>query len=146
MVWPERWVEVSLPSEVAAFSDELRAELAPGHRLFGLPLRAIGRRWDNIFVLFALEDGSARVAEVVLPWKRGPMEPPLPMTILFANFQEWAGHVEYADWLARLKPDPGVVPKLRKGDRVLMAKHSGWRADCRGTVVREGEPRVIGDG
>jgi hypothetical protein len=74
------------------------------------------------------------------------MEPPLPTTIFFANFEEWAGHVEYADWLAQLRPDTGVVPRLREGDRVLMLKHSGWKADCRGTIVREGRPRIVGDG
>lgn len=110
MVWPEQWMPINRPSEVCAFTDELRADLAPAHCLFGLPLRAIGRRWDNIDVLFALEDGSARVAQVFLPWKHGPMEPPSPTTILFANFEEWAGRVAYADCLARLRPDAGVVP------------------------------------
>lgn len=146
MAWPERWVPIDRPSEVSAFADELRAELSPGHCLFGLPLRAIGRRWDNIHAVFVLEDGSARVAEVILPWKRRPMEPPMPMTILFADFEEWARHIEYADWLAQLRPDPGVVPRLRKGDRVLMVKHSDWKADCRSTIIREGRPCIVGDG
>ncbi len=146
MEWPERWIPIDLPSEVSAFTDELRTELAPGHCLFGLPLRALGRQRDNIFTLFAVEDGSARVAEVVLPWKREPMEPPAPTTTLFANFEEWARHREYANWLARLRPDPSVVPKLREGDRVLMVKHSEWKADCRATIVRKGRPRIIGDG
>lgn len=74
------------------------------------------------------------------------MEPLAPVTIIFANFDEWATHVEYADWLAQLRPDAGVVPGLRAGDRVLMVKHSDWKADCRGTIVREGRPRIVGDG
>jgi hypothetical protein len=146
MGWPDRWVPIKLPSEISAFADELRAELAPSHRLFGLPLHAIGRRWDNTHVLFAFEDGSARVAEIILPWKGRPMEPPAPTTILFANFDEWAGTVEHANWLAQLRPDTSVAPKFRIGDRVLMVKHYDWKASCRGTILSEGRPRVIHDG
>lgn len=146
MVWPERWVPINLPSEVDAFGDELRTELSPGHRLFGLPLRAIARRWDNTHALFVLVDGSDRVAEVVLPWKRRPIEPPFPSFALFESFEEWTRQVEYAEWLAGLVPDQGVVPRLRKGDRVLMLKHADWKADCRGTIIREGRPCIVGDG
>ncbi len=146
MLWPERWVPIDHHSEAAAFQDELRTELAPGHPLFGHPLRAIGRRWDNIFVLFAFGDGSAQVAEVVLPWRRMPMEPPLPMTMVFGSFEEWVRRVEHAEWLAGLKPITGLAPKLRVGERVLMLKHADWKADCRGMIVREGRPRIIGDG
>jgi len=146
MVWPVRWIPISHPSEVAAFSEELRTELSPGHCLFDLRLHAIGRRFDNIFVLFAVDDGSGRVADVVLPWKRGPMEPPAPTASLFKSFEEWVHCVEYAEWLARLRPAADVVPRLKGGDRVLMLKHSGWKADCRGRIVREGRPRIIFDG
>ncbi len=146
MVWPERWRPISHPSEVAAFLAELRTTLAPGHLLFGLPVRAIGRRWDDIHTLFGFEDGSSRVAEVILPWKHSRMEPPFPCTAVFASWEEWARHVEYAEWLARLKPDMSVVPRLNEGDRVLMIKHADWKADSRGTVVSPGRPCVIWDG
>lgn len=146
MRMPSRWVPIRDPSEVAAFLGALHRELSPGHCLADLPLRAIGRRWDDTLVLFAMDDGSGRVAQVVLPWKSQPMDSPFPLTILFKDFQEWERSVEYAEWLARLKPDPDIVPSLKAGDRVRMLKHYDWKADCLGTIVGEGRPRIIFDG
>ena len=68
MEWVRPWQPFDLPSHVASFEAELRRELSPGHPLYGLPLRAIGRRPDRDDALFAIRDGSGRVAQVHLTW------------------------------------------------------------------------------
>lgn len=146
MTWPKLWIPIDRANEGTAFLEELRKELSPGHSLFGVPCHAIGRRFDNTSVLFALDDGTERVAEVVLRWKGRPMELPAPGASRFENFAEWTRKVEYADWLARLQPDPAVVPKYAVGDRVLMLRHYDWKADCPVTIDRPGRPRTIFDG
>jgi hypothetical protein len=66
--------------------------LKPGHGLFGLPLLAIGEKGDD--VLFALLDGSGRVAEVHLTWKGEAERPPWPGAGLFDSFAAWAAAVK----------------------------------------------------
>ena len=73
--WIEPWQPIDTPSEADALRVELSRELPPAHPLSGLPIRAIARRRDDDDVLFAIEDGSGRVASVHLTWRaarRGP--------------------------------------------------------------------------
>jgi hypothetical protein len=70
---------------------ELRRELAAGHPLFGLPARALARRRDCDGVLFAVEDGSGRVAVVHLTWTPSPDERPRwPSTAVSPSLAVWA--------------------------------------------------------
>lgn len=53
MEWPEPWGPIDDLAIAAAFEADRHRERSPGHALFGLPLRALGRRWDCDDVLFA---------------------------------------------------------------------------------------------
>jgi hypothetical protein len=144
--WPGNWKPIESPSEAAAFEDALRRLVAPGHPLFELPLRAIARKWDDILVLFAFDDGSGRVVQVVVPWIQGPMEFPCPISIIKENRETWVTMIESRLAFQKLKPDPSVVPKYRKGARVMLLKHADWETDARATIVQDGRPRLIFDG
>ena len=98
MDWPEPWGAIDNAAVASAFESELQKELSAGHPLFGLPLRAVGRRWDCDDVLFAVDDGSERVAAVHLTWARGPEEPPWPGSALYDDFADWANEARQ-DWL-----------------------------------------------
>lgn len=75
--WLEPWHPVAEnPVQVAGIERELARELAAEHPLFGLPMRALARRQDCDDVLFAVEDGSGRVAVVHLPSARHPKPAP----------------------------------------------------------------------
>jgi hypothetical protein len=85
------WYSVSHDTvQMDAMERELRRELASGHPLFGLPVKAVARRQDCDDVLFALRDGTGRVAVVHLTWTQSsPERPPWPVTTLFANLEAW---------------------------------------------------------
>jgi len=72
-----------------ALVDELRREVASGHVLFGMPVSAVARRRDRDDVLYALEDGSGRVAVVHLTWS-AEVDPAWPATELFDGLASWA--------------------------------------------------------
>jgi hypothetical protein len=83
---------------------ELNRELSAGHPLFGLPVKTLARRQDCDDVLFAVEDGTGRVAVVHLTWTHSPPErPPWPGTTLFPSFEIWVAEgmrtdaVEFGD-------------------------------------------------
>ena len=69
-------------------ADELRREVAPGHKLFNVPVTAIARRRDNDDVLFQIEDGSGRVAVVHLTW-RVESDPTWPFTGIYESLESW---------------------------------------------------------
>ncbi len=88
MEWLEPWSPVAHGEEL---DDELRREVGPGHPLHGVATRTLARRGDCDDVLFALEDGTGRVAVVHLTWtSRPPERPPWPSTRLFASLEAWA--------------------------------------------------------
>jgi hypothetical protein len=97
MEWPEPWGQIDDATTAAAFEAELQRELSPGHTLFGLPLRAVGRRWDCDDVLFAVEDGSGRVAAVHLTCRQGAEPPPWPNSGLYESRAAWAEDAQ-AEW------------------------------------------------
>ena len=88
MEWLEPWDAVTSGQELEG---QLRREVGPGHPLHGIAARTLARRGDCDDVLFALEDGTGRVAVVHLTWTRSPPEqPPWPSTRLYASLEEWA--------------------------------------------------------
>jgi hypothetical protein len=95
--WIEPWQPIETPSEADALRAELNRELPPSHPLSGLPLRAIGRRRDGDDVLFAIEDGSGRVASVHLTWRAAQEVLPWPSTTLFEDLSAWAEAARGAD-------------------------------------------------
>ena len=98
MEWPYPFSPIEHPEDRPAFEVELQRELKPGHSLFGLPVAAIGRSYDQHDVLFELRDGSGRVAEVHLTWAGEKEKPPWPGTALFDSLAAWVEAVreEYA--------------------------------------------------
>src|SRR5690348_2950140 len=88
--WVEPWQPIELPSEADTLHAELNRELSPAHPLSGLRLRAICRRRDCDDVLFAIEDGSGRVASVHLTWRSAQEMLPLPVTSLYDDLPAWA--------------------------------------------------------
>lgn len=52
-----------------SLASELLREVPRGHELYGIPVVAIARRYDRDDVLFALQDGTGRVATVHLTWQ-----------------------------------------------------------------------------
>ncbi len=88
MEWLEPWEPVT-PDE--GVEGELRREVGPGHPLHGVPARTLARRGDCDDALFALEDGTGRVAVVHLTWTSSPPErPPWPGTRLYPSLEAWA--------------------------------------------------------
>jgi hypothetical protein len=71
-----------------SFAEELRREIRPGHALFEVNVAPIARRRDRDDVLFALLDGTDRLAVVHLTYARLP-HPNYPTVRLFSNFGEW---------------------------------------------------------
>ena len=92
MEWLVPWYSVADdPAQVAGMEQELRRELSAGHPLFGLSVRTLARRQDCDDVLFAVEDGTGRVAVVHLTWTHSlPERPPWPGTAVFPSLAEWA--------------------------------------------------------
>ena len=99
MDWLLPWHSIADDSnEVTGMERELRRELSAGHPLYGLPVRAMARRQDCDDVLFALADGTGRVAVVHLTWTHSPPEaPPWPVTVVYPTIERWAEQV--------MKPD-----------------------------------------
>lgn len=146
MEWPESWKPVVDPREAAMLQDELTLEVSEGHLLYGLPLHVIGRHWKDSHYLFAILDGSDRVAIVDLQWKRKPLIPPLPPAFLCQNAEAWSQQTAWHEHLSRLKPDPAVKPKFRVGDRIFMTKCADWKKGAHGTIVRVRGPIILHDG
>jgi hypothetical protein len=153
MQWPELWVAIDRPEDVERFRDELDRELNPGHPLRGLPLRPIARRWDDIHVLFAIEDGTGRFALVLLMWRPGALDPAIrPFCKTYEDFEQWRREMDLNNLVHRLSMQIArgelvmeAPPKFRVGDRVLMLQHSDWKTEARATITREGRPIVVYD-
>jgi hypothetical protein len=86
---PRPWSTVESHSEKSALERELSRELKTEHPLFGVPVAVIARRHDRDDVLFEIQDGSERIAEVHLTYAHEREEPPWPMTSLFATLAAW---------------------------------------------------------
>ena len=80
MEFLEPWFECSDLGLV----DELHRELPPGHVLENVEVSVVARRRDRDDVLFALNDGSGRLALVHLTWSKTPETiPTFPTTRIF---------------------------------------------------------------
>ena len=93
MQWPFPFSAIEHDDDKRVFEIELRRELEIGHPLFSIPVTAIGRRHDQDDVLFQLNNGTGRVAEVHLTWSGKKENPPWPNTLVFETFAGWARSV-----------------------------------------------------
>lgn len=92
MIWLAPWEAVEDNLETgsirAGFMNELRKEVGPGHVLYGLNAKLIGRRYDRDTTLFLLEDG--RIARVHLTWRQdSEIDPRWPETTIYADAKDW---------------------------------------------------------
>jgi hypothetical protein len=112
--WPAPFSPLDDPEQKAGLEDELRREVKPGHLLFGVPVRALGRRGDQDDVLFELLDGTGRVAEVHLSWAGEAERPPCPFTEIHSDFAAWVGSFnsrdDFEDMVALAAQDTRVTP------------------------------------
>ena len=90
MRWLEPWwsTEDACENFRNGFTRQLLLEVGPGHELFGLPIRLIGRGQGDD-ALFELLDGTCRVAVVHLTWAKATEQLPWPVTDIYSNLQEW---------------------------------------------------------
>jgi hypothetical protein len=75
--WP--WIVVGV-RERAALEAELRAEVADGHPLFGMPVVAIARCQACDEVAFSVETDPVRFVRVHLTWRHAAEPAPWPTT------------------------------------------------------------------
>ncbi|KVF05620.1 hypothetical protein WJ05_27885 [Burkholderia vietnamiensis] len=102
MKWLEPWCSTEDADENFhhRFARQLQLEVGPGHELFGLPTRLIGRG-NGDDALFEILDGTSRVAVVHLTWAKTAEQLPWPITNIYSNLQEWAVkcmQAEHEDW------------------------------------------------
>jgi hypothetical protein len=97
--WLVPWHSVADdPAQVAGMERQLGRELATGHPLFGMVVRTLARRQDCDDVLFAVEDGSGRVAVVHLTWAASlPERLPFPCAVMYPSFEAWVAEGMRAD-------------------------------------------------
>ena len=82
---PAQWEAID-PDESAPFEDEYAVEIAKGHPLYGVPVKAIARRRARDDVLFSLLRHLCEYAVVHLTWSRKEEAPPdWPKFELYAN-------------------------------------------------------------
>lgn len=79
------------PEQADALAAELVREVAPGHVLYGRPVRVVARALPNDDIVVECE-GS--VAVVHLTWARKPDTPPWPLTTWVASVEEFESYVE----------------------------------------------------
>ncbi len=87
--------------------DEFHREMPAGHILEAVDLSAIAYRKDRDEVLYALNDGSGRLAAVHLTYcKTREKDPKFPRTWIFENSERWLEymHAAHAAW-AEEDPD-----------------------------------------
>lgn len=75
------------------FLNQLKTEVGPGHFMYGLPVRMVGRDGGSDDTLFEILDGSGRLALVHLTWAQGRERLPWPGTSIYRNFEEFAAEV-----------------------------------------------------
>lgn len=104
-----KWLEPWWPTEGQGrefhetFERQLENELSPGHELYRVPVKLLGRHGGSDDALFELLDGSGRVAVVHLTWAKGPEAPPWPGTAIYESLDAWAEQCmkpEHEAWIA----------------------------------------------
>ncbi|HZM77506.1 MAG TPA: hypothetical protein VFC19_17375 [Candidatus Limnocylindrales bacterium] len=79
----ESWLRLSL-AQAEAFEREAGIEIAPGHELHGLDLRAIARCSGCDDVVFRVSDDTFAIVHLV--WTKKPDTPPWPHTARLGTF------------------------------------------------------------
>ena len=75
------------------FLAQLTTEVGPGHVMYGLPVRMVGRDGGSDDTLFEILDGSGRFALVHLTWAKGQERLPWPSTAIYPTFDAFAAEV-----------------------------------------------------
>ncbi|WP_146002127.1 hypothetical protein [Cupriavidus pauculus] len=90
MEWLEPWWSTeNMDNQFhETFARQLALEVPPGHELFELPARLIGRGLGDD-ALFEILDGSGRVAVVHLTWSKSRERLPWPITVFYTDMENW---------------------------------------------------------
>jgi hypothetical protein len=72
---------------------ELEREVPTGHLLRDVAVRSVARRQDKDDILFALQDGTGRVAVVHLTW-HVETDPAWPSVSMFQDLSSWLETME----------------------------------------------------
>ena len=101
-MWLKPWLAGKHVTKAACalVEAQLAAETQPGHPLFDVPVRLLARKQGDD-ALFALLDGSKRVAVVYLQWQSRQI-PPKPRCEIYANLEEWRSDCmvpDHQEWI-----------------------------------------------
>lgn len=90
MEWFEPWWSTECMDNQfhETFVRQLALEISPGHEMFELPIRLIGRGLGDD-ALFEILDGSGRVAVVHLTWSKPRERLPRPITVFYTGMENW---------------------------------------------------------
>ena len=90
MEWLEPWRSTApLDSRYHAnLVKQLTLEVAPGHQMYELPVKLIGKG-NGDDALFEVLDGSNRVAVVHLTWSKTREKLPWPRTEIYENIEKF---------------------------------------------------------
>jgi hypothetical protein len=98
MDWLIPWHPVEDAADARHAEQELTREVAESHPMFQVPVRVLGYRQDCDNWLFAIDDGSDRVAVVHLTYPHEPPDrPPWPMTHVYPSLDCWIEKVMRED-------------------------------------------------
>ena len=94
MEWHDPWwsTETQTAEFLDTFRCQLEREVPPGHVLYQLPVRLIARG-EGDDALFAILDGTHRVAMVHLTWAKHQERLPWPGTAIFPSLVDWAREI-----------------------------------------------------
>ena len=106
MEWLEPWWSTERQDAKfhETFRKQLKLELPPGHVLYEVPARLIGRG-NGDDALFELLDGTGRVAQVHLTWAKVRERLPWPVTAVYDSREDWAEKSmkpEHEEWASDL--------------------------------------------
>lgn len=97
------------------FREQLEIELCPEHKLYKLPVEVVARG-EGDDVLFKILDGSSRVAEVHLTWKKTEESVPWPLCSLYPNLEYWCTERMWPQYCQLL----GVDEELSEFEQLLI--------------------------
>jgi hypothetical protein len=87
LTWPGPWHPVT-GSDRERLEAELRRELCPGHILYGLPVLAVGRRYDQDNGLYIVATQPPSLAVVHLTYSV-ETDPAWPGCTRYDSIEEW---------------------------------------------------------
>jgi len=103
--WIAPWQAISARGR-EAYENELGLEVTPGHPLYGVPIKAVGRTCHGDDILYELLNHPAQLAVVHLTFTGRPeREPRWPSVTFYSDLDHWVARGLMPD-IARYESDP----------------------------------------